>query len=343
MAPKLEGVYEVLWGATCHVYEINPLIVVKVPDNDEQAKENFRNELKIMDILTRHPSPYLITCFLHTDKGIFLEYMRDMSLEWRLQRNVEWDERHRQVLRVNKIEPLSLRKRWMNDLAQAVAFLETLNLAHGDIRPGNVLLDRDRIKLGDFDCTGEFGSSFETCGPPYGRILGDEAGPERGQAGSLGPRTEQFALGSLYYLINYGFEPYDDQCLGGDPTHKNHGPTVVDLLQNMKFPELNGDPEIDLIIKQCWHAFYERLADLAADVKRLYHADVKNCGDGIAESDPPALMPEREFLSRRKICEEFVESGLLDTLASGNRQSLKLSMSQKYKPSDEPTQFQLNE
>jgi hypothetical protein len=33
--------------------------------------------------------------------------------------------------KMKKLEPLPLRKEWMNDLAQAVAFLESLNLAHG--------------------------------------------------------------------------------------------------------------------------------------------------------------------------------------------------------------------
>jgi len=103
----------------------------------------------------------------------------------------------------------------MNDLARAVAFLESLNLAHGDLRPENVLLDRDRLKLSDSDCTAEIGADFEACMAPYGRILsGTETNQgRRGTSGFLGPRTEQFALGSLYYLMNYGFEVYGDRCL----------------------------------------------------------------------------------------------------------------------------------
>lgn len=62
---------------------------------------------------------------------------------------------------MEKLEPLPLRKEWVNDLAQAVAFLESLNLAHGDLRPENILLDRNRLKLSDFDCTAEIGSDFE--------------------------------------------------------------------------------------------------------------------------------------------------------------------------------------
>lgn len=45
------------------------------------------------------------------------------------------------VTKVEKIEPLSLRLEWMKDQAQGVAFLESLNLSHGDLRPENILLD----------------------------------------------------------------------------------------------------------------------------------------------------------------------------------------------------------
>lgn len=44
----------------------------------------------------------------------------------------------------------------------------------------------------------------------------------------FGFRTEQFALGSLYYLINYGFGVYGDRCFTDDPY--DHGPKVVELL-----------------------------------------------------------------------------------------------------------------
>jgi hypothetical protein len=173
------------------------------------------------------------------------------------------------VTKVEKLEPLSLRKKWMNDLAQAVAFLESLNLAHGDLRPENILLDRNRLKLSDFDCTAEIGTDFEACMAPYGRLLnGNEPDQgRRGTSGFLGPRTEQFALGSLYYLINYGFEVYGDRCLSEDP--KEHGPKVVDLLQNMEFPILNGDPLLDDMINKCWHNKYATIAELAAYTETL--------------------------------------------------------------------------
>lgn len=168
------------------------------------------------------------------------------------------------VTAVNKLEPRQLRLEWMNDLAQAVAFLESLNLAHGDLRPENILIDRNRLKLSDFDYTAEIGTPCEGYSGPYGRILNDEEADqgERGSFGFLGPRAEQFALGSLYNLINYGFEVYGDRCIDDDPYE--HGPKVLDLLQKNEFPELSGDHLIEDIIHKCWHNKYGKVSDLAA-------------------------------------------------------------------------------
>ncbi|CAG7928283.1 unnamed protein product [Penicillium olsonii] len=233
-------------------------------------------------MFSRHPPcPSIVQCFFYTDNGIFLEYMRgatlaradslylltaslDVSLWCRIQNNHIRDQQTSVITKVEKLEPLPLRKEWMNDLAQAVAFLESLNLAHGDLRPENILLDRDRLKVSDFDCTAEIGTDFEACMAPYGRILNNNEPDQgrRGSSGFLGPRTEQFALGSLFNLINYGFEVYGDRCLTKNPNE--HGRKVVDLLQNMEFPELDRDPLIDDIINKCWHNKYATIAELAA-------------------------------------------------------------------------------
>lgn len=226
------------------------------------------------------------------------------------------------VIKVEKLEPLSLRHEWMNDLAQAVAFLESLNLAHGDLRPENILLDRNRLKLSDFDCTAEIGSEFEACMAPYGRLLGsheqDQGG--RGSSGFLGPRTEQFALGSLYYFINYGFEVYGDQLLTEDP--KEHGCKVVDLLQNMEFPNLNGDPLIDDIINKCWRNRYTTIAELAAYTKILLLGR-NNWKDTAAEK---ACTSEEDFSLKKRLCQQLEKQGLLHMLSSEEPQRLGFSI-----------------
>lgn len=80
------------------------------------------------------------------------------------------------ITRVNKLKFLQLQFERTNDLTQAIAFLESLYLAHGNLGP-------------DITVLGARG-----CG-----------------AGLLGPRNEQFALGSVYYFINYGMQVYEDE------------------------------------------------------------------------------------------------------------------------------------
>ncbi|KDB22039.1 hypothetical protein H109_06049 [Trichophyton interdigitale MR816] len=116
----------------------------------------------------------------------------------------------------------------MNDLARGVAFLESLNLAHGDLRPKNILLDRNRLKISDFDCTSEFGTGFDTCPCSYRRPLNSE-------------EADQGVPGTAVY---------GDQRIADDPYE--HGSKVMELLQDMKFPELNGDQ------LQPWDGFTRR-------------------------------------------------------------------------------------
>lgn len=240
----------------------------------------------------------------------------------------------------------------MHDLAQGVEFLGSLNLAHGDLRAENILLDRDRLKLSDFDCTAEFGTDFETCPCPYGRLLNrnetDQGRP--GTGGFLCTRTEQFALGSLYYLINYGFELYDDQRLTDDPYE--HGPKVVKLLQNMDFPKLNGDPYIDDIIDKCWHNQYRTLAELATQTEMLVqksrseapnqqaaftpggrtaidgsNGEVTN-GDGCCNVDQDHS--GEPLSSKREICRDLEQRGLLRLLTSGKPMELGFGMEHRH-------------
>ncbi|KAL8718348.1 MAG: hypothetical protein Q9225_004508 [Loekoesia sp. 1 TL-2023] len=283
-------------GATSTVYEVNSCIVLKRPTI--KCQNDFLKEKKFFDLLAQHPPcPELVRSFLQTEDAIFLEYMNQLSLAERLQHNQIRDRTGR-VLEVSCIEPYSLRTQWMSALASGIAWLESLGYAHGDLRPENILLnDKSHLKIADFDCTDLIGSYFDTCIPPYGRILGKEAGPARGTSGKLGPRTEQFALGSIFYYINYGFEVYDDCDFGPD-----HGPIVVDRLQKKIFPELNRFHEIDLIIGDCWHGRFTSIAHLRETIVTKFANDYRG----------PEAMSEMEYAVKRENCRQLLDEGILD-------------------------------
>ncbi|KAL9124461.1 MAG: hypothetical protein Q9217_006206 [Psora testacea] len=228
MAPPLvsslpKGLKVLRKGGNSIVYKVSDSIVLKRPSIEGQAQ--FVKENRIFEMLAKHsPCSELVCSFLQTDNGNFLEYMSQFSLAERLQQHQIRDEMSTQVLQVSCLEHYGLRTRWMGALANGTAWLESLGYAHGDLRPENILLnDRSYLKITDFDCTDIIGSEFEACIPPYGRLLGSEAGSDKGSAGKLRSRTEQFALGSIFYFINYGLEVYENISL-------DQGPIVVERL-----------------------------------------------------------------------------------------------------------------
>jgi len=60
----------------------------------------------------------------------------------------------------------------------------------------------------------------------------------------------------------------------------------MDLLQDMKFPKLDGDPLIDDIIDKCWHNQYRTLAELAAHTEMLLKEPLGEAPNQEAASTP---------------------------------------------------------
>ncbi|CZT45876.1 uncharacterized protein RSE6_06232 [Rhynchosporium secalis] len=89
---------------------------------------------------------------------------------------------------------------------------------------------KEHLKLTDFDSVRKLGTPAEGSAAPWARVLGTEAGDECGSFGDNGARYEQFAIGSVLYMLTRGYEPYDDGSIAPEDA-----PVVVDLFQQMKF------------------------------------------------------------------------------------------------------------
>ncbi|KAM3518396.1 hypothetical protein MY4038_010107 [Beauveria bassiana] len=106
------------------------------------------------------------------------------SLEQRIYSNQIRDFRKSHYIEVKRIEPTTLIEQWATELAGAIAWLESLGVVHGDLRPANILLDRhDHIKLADFDSVAKMGSRNPGTTAPWVQLrdcieLYEDMGPE---------------------------------------------------------------------------------------------------------------------------------------------------------------------
>jgi len=297
--PKLLSI-----GAVGIVYQVTNDIAIKRAFADDDS--GIQNEYRVYDLLDRMPScPNLVRSFYRIPSANFLQYFSGGTLDRRLRRHQIRDPINDRVTGIKNYEAQSLIWRWMAELTDAIAWLESLGYVHGDIRPPNILLDStDHLKVIDFDNTVALGSVFDGCQPPYARVLGDEDAENRGTFGNHGPRTEQFAIGSVICYMTRGYEPYDDEWFGDD-----HGPEVVSLLQEKNFPNID-DNDIDTIIHKCWYGEYKWIKSLKSEVMRLGRC---------TESSMAKAMREEEYQANRQECERLVKAGVLSKTPRGQQ------------------------
>ena len=294
----------IAWGASGVVYKVSDCVAVKrrVVECDEGV--DFQNEIRIYNLLERKTEcPYFVRSFYRSSDYHFLEFIgeRRSNLHNRIKQHQTHDRsKSWQVLHVAYIHPRNLIVRWMRQLTDTVATLESLGLVHGDIRPPNILIDSDEsIKLIDFDLTVPIGNDDAAIQSSYSELLRREGEPDRWIWGGYTPQAERFQLGSIFYLLTRGYEPYENEWFGRD-----HGPISMELLQAMKFPALDAGG-IDAIIRKCWNGEYPSMEALKLDTLRL------------AQDEPlpsPRVMDKREYKAIQKECEQLVKDGILESV-----------------------------
>lgn len=140
----------------------------------------------------------------------------------------------------------------MRQLCCGAKWLEAIGLAHCDIQPANILLgSKFNAKLADFDCSIKVGDNLDCRTEPFARLLGEEAGQKCGTYGKAGPRTETFAIGSVFYSLMRGHDPYKNEWFG-----ERHGRTLVAKFQRMELPPTTKSV-FDGIIRICWVGNFE--------------------------------------------------------------------------------------
>lgn len=293
-------------GGIGAVFQLNDLVVVKIPR--DPAEPDHATEQRVFEKIEVHPPhPNLLRSFLRVPGATFLERLPRGDLASLLRDQQTIDPKTQQVLAVTGVLSTDLTFHWMKELASAAAWLENIGLAHGDIRPPNILLDAENhALLCDFDRAVGIGERLDVGTDPFARLLGSEAGEERGSYGKAGARTEQFALGSVLYSLTRGHDLYEKEWFGID-----HYCTIMDLLQKREFPPLNHS-WADMIIDKCWNAGFTTIKEIEGTFQEQVHGRDRETRD-IAW-----------YVERREECEEMIRKGMLDNLADKLLQSTSI-------------------
>ncbi|THX44422.1 hypothetical protein D6D08_10506, partial [Aureobasidium pullulans] len=157
--------------------------------------------------------PHLIECHCRIPHVTFLQFASGGDFAVLLNKYQKRDEQNGwKVLEITQALDSQDIDRWMEQLCDVAATLERLGLAHNDIRPGNMLLDAERnLKLADLDRGTKVGEDIQVLTEPFGRLLNKSEGIDAGSYGKVGARTEIFAIGSVFYSLLRGYEPYETE------------------------------------------------------------------------------------------------------------------------------------
>jgi WD40 repeat protein len=176
------------------------LVAIKVPKLATQSPEEVQRFLAEAKAAARLRHPNIVAVFDTGVAGnaafIAAEFIEGVPLSVRIAR----DRPDRQ-----------LSARWVRDLALALAYAHEEGIVHRDVKPANILIDHKvRPLLTDFGLAMRVGGSAAA---KEGAIVGTPAymAPEqaRGDAASIGPASDQYALGVILYELLTGKRPFD--------------------------------------------------------------------------------------------------------------------------------------
>ncbi|KAH7317623.1 spindle assembly checkpoint kinase [Rhexocercosporidium sp. MPI-PUGE-AT-0058] len=176
------------------------------------------------------------------------------------------------LARQKKQVPLSHRLRWVEQLFDAIQFVHSKGVLHGDISCNNIFLDDNlNVKLGDFA-----GSAIDDLPPLVCYETSHELPGE-----DISTRTELFALGSTVYEIMTGPKPYKDL-----PDHE-----VSAAFSEGRYPALESISAFRNTIMKCWTQNYVTAEEAFRDVKSEVATIKESC-----ISRFQALLPNRHII-----------------------------------------------
>jgi serine/threonine-protein kinase len=192
-----EGGMALVYKAECSLLCRTVAIKVLRPQyaNDAEFVERFRREARSAASLS-HPNVVNIYDVGQEDgiDYIVMEYIPGENLK-----NI-----------IKKEAPFSIRKAldYTRQIAEALNHAHQRNIVHRDIKPHNILVTPDgQLKVTDFGIARAISaSSFTQTGIVVGSV--QYASPEQVKGGLVGPQSDLYSLGCVFYELLAGMVPF---------------------------------------------------------------------------------------------------------------------------------------
>jgi serine/threonine protein kinase len=231
------------FGFVCH--DSSTETVVKFPHLEEH-KEHIRIEKAIYERFEEHGGHAgLLRYFGPYESGLRLEFASNYGLRKHIQDGG------------SKITS-EQRLRWCQQIADALDFVHSKGVIHGDLEWANIFLDDDlNAKVADFA-----GSSLD--GSPLLIVV---TASHRYPGPLLSKQADIFALGSTIFEVTCGQPPYDGR------TDKE----IRDLFKEFKFPETKCLGPVGDVIVGCWQGIYRSADEVSRSIKGMLLALLYLC------------------------------------------------------------------
>jgi hypothetical protein len=241
LPPRYRGAKQVGEGGMGEIYRatdstLGRAVAVKVLAarfaSDPVVRERFTREALAAARLSGDPS--IVTIF---DVGewderpyIVMEYMAGGSLE--------------QKLHEAGAQPPGQVLQWLDQAARALDHAEAEGVVHRDVKPGNLLLDREgNVHVADFGIASAAGMDSMTM---TGTVMGTAGylAPEQAQGDRAGPSSDRYALGVVAFELLTGTRPFESDSPTAEAAAHVHA-DVPSVSERADLP-----PELDDVFRR---------------------------------------------------------------------------------------------
>lgn len=165
---------------------------------DKEVLERFYREIEMCKVL-EHPCIVKVLDHGKEDDYVYMvmEYVKGKDLK--------------KILEERKILPISMAIEIVKRVAEALAYANSKNIVHRDIKPQNIMITNDgKVKLMDFGIARVGGLSTLT---QTGIFMGTPqyASPEQLEGKKVDIRSDIFSLGIVFYEMLTGVLPYSEE------------------------------------------------------------------------------------------------------------------------------------